>query len=180
MIRKTPISFLHRLLWYHVPNAFGAVDERLTGRRVSRSLARTGNYLMNEKHPLVLVWHKSASSGHGHGSLTVSDLLRGPTIRRRSPLHPRRLVSPLIPTTSDLTTPNHRAPLVPLPQQHHLLEHNTAEPPRRNARLPLRLRALPPRLLLLHLPARQARALKALQYLPCVRAEAGPPLHLDQ
>lgn len=31
------------------------MDERLTGRRISRSLSRTGNYLMNEKHPLVLV-----------------------------------------------------------------------------------------------------------------------------
>ncbi|KAI1611618.1 DHHC palmitoyltransferase-domain-containing protein [Exophiala viscosa] len=54
--RRTPVAFLHRLLLKHIPNAFGVLDERLTGRRVSRSLARTGDYLMNEKHPLVLVF----------------------------------------------------------------------------------------------------------------------------
>ncbi|KAJ9608320.1 palmitoyltransferase swf1 [Cladophialophora chaetospira] len=32
--RRTPIAFLHRLLWVYIPNAFGALDERLTGRRV--------------------------------------------------------------------------------------------------------------------------------------------------
>ena len=53
--RRTPVAFLHQLLWRHLPNGFIAVDERLTGRRISRSLSRTGNYLMNEKHPLVLV-----------------------------------------------------------------------------------------------------------------------------
>jgi palmitoyltransferase ZDHHC4 len=53
--RRTPIGFLHRLLWVYLPNGLSAVDQRLTGRRITRSLARTGNYLMNEKHPLVLV-----------------------------------------------------------------------------------------------------------------------------
>ncbi|KIW44678.1 uncharacterized protein PV06_03131 [Exophiala oligosperma] len=56
VFRRTQISFLHQLLWRHIPNGFIAVDERLTGRRVSRSLSRTGNYLMNEKHPLVLLF----------------------------------------------------------------------------------------------------------------------------
>ncbi len=55
LYRRTPIAFLHQLLWRHIPNGFVAVDERLTGRHISRNLSRTGNYLMNEKHPVVLV-----------------------------------------------------------------------------------------------------------------------------
>lgn len=31
------------------------MDNRFTGGRISQTLARTENYLMNEKHPVVLV-----------------------------------------------------------------------------------------------------------------------------
>ena len=53
--RRTPIAFLHRFLWHHIPNAVIFIDEKLTGRRFTRGLAKTGNYLMNEAHPIVLV-----------------------------------------------------------------------------------------------------------------------------
>lgn len=53
--RRTPIGLLHRIIWIHIPNVFRALDVRLTGGRLSRWLKRTGDHLMNEKHPLVLV-----------------------------------------------------------------------------------------------------------------------------
>lgn len=55
--RKTPIGFLNRLLWIHLPNTLTNTDRRITGGRLTSSLAYTGNYLLNEKHPLVLVRH---------------------------------------------------------------------------------------------------------------------------
>ncbi|KEF59618.1 uncharacterized protein A1O9_04464 [Exophiala aquamarina CBS 119918] len=55
-LRRTPIAFLHKLLWHHVPNAVIYVDDKITGRRFTRGLARTGNYLLNDAHPIVLVF----------------------------------------------------------------------------------------------------------------------------
>lgn len=63
-IRKTPIGFVHRVIWIHIPNGLAAVDQRLTGGRVSRSLYRTGDYLMNEANPVVLVRTNLASTIH--------------------------------------------------------------------------------------------------------------------
>lgn len=54
-IRGTPISFLHRCIWIHGPNAFRFLDRKLTNGRVSEGGSRLSNYLMNEKHPLVIV-----------------------------------------------------------------------------------------------------------------------------
>jgi len=53
--RKTPIGFLHRLVWIHVPSGLLTLDNYATGGRLSHGLQRAGNYLMNEAHPLVLV-----------------------------------------------------------------------------------------------------------------------------
>ena len=57
--RRTPIGFLNRLLWIHLPNTFSNADRRITGGRLISTLADTGNYLLNEKHPLVLVCRSS-------------------------------------------------------------------------------------------------------------------------
>ena len=53
--RHTPIGFLHRLIWIHIPNGLAAVDKYVTDGRLGSSLSRTGHYLMHEKHPIVLV-----------------------------------------------------------------------------------------------------------------------------
>ena len=57
--RKTPIGFLHRLLWLTIPAFFRQADVRLTGGRLGPALHRLGHYLMDENHPLVLVRRQS-------------------------------------------------------------------------------------------------------------------------
>jgi len=56
IFRKTPIGFLHRLIWNKIPAFFRGVDARLTGGRLTRALARTMHYLFHDKHPLVLIF----------------------------------------------------------------------------------------------------------------------------
>ena len=53
--RKTPIGFLHRLLWITIPAFSRQADVHLTGGRLGPALQRLGHYLMDENHPLVLV-----------------------------------------------------------------------------------------------------------------------------
>lgn len=53
--RNTPIGFLHRVLWIHIPKAFRALDEWLTGGRISRTVANLETYLFYKKNPIVLV-----------------------------------------------------------------------------------------------------------------------------
>ncbi|RDI85972.1 Intermediate cleaving peptidase 55 [Venturia inaequalis] len=49
VFRNTPIGFLHRVVWIHVPRICGSLDSYLTGGRLSR----TGTYLLYEKHYVV-------------------------------------------------------------------------------------------------------------------------------
>src|SRR6266480_2541739 len=53
--RNTPIGFLHRVLWIHTPNLLRNLDVLVTGGRTFRALKKSGHYLFNRKHPLVLV-----------------------------------------------------------------------------------------------------------------------------
>ncbi|KAK4038208.1 Palmitoyltransferase SWF1 [Parachaetomium inaequale] len=55
-LRRTPIAWLHRLLWVHLPNGLTTLDQRLTGGRVTTSCARFGNYIMYDRHPTVLIF----------------------------------------------------------------------------------------------------------------------------
>lgn len=55
MTRNTPVQFLHRLIWIHLPNTVRRLDDKFTGGRLASSTGRLGNYLFYEKHPLVLV-----------------------------------------------------------------------------------------------------------------------------
>jgi palmitoyltransferase len=54
-LRRTPIGLLHRAIWIHGPNQLSRVDKILTNGRISRSASRFWNYLLYEKHPIVLV-----------------------------------------------------------------------------------------------------------------------------
>ena len=53
--RKTPIGFVYRLVWIHVPNGISYLDSRLFGGRVLGVWNRAGSYVLYENHPLVLV-----------------------------------------------------------------------------------------------------------------------------
>lgn len=53
--RRTPIAWLHRLIWIYIPNGVLALDQRLTSGKLTSSIARFGNYIMYDRHPTVLV-----------------------------------------------------------------------------------------------------------------------------
>ncbi|KAK3342780.1 DHHC palmitoyltransferase-domain-containing protein [Neurospora tetraspora] len=55
-LRNTPISFLHRLIWIHLPNAVLAVDRTLTNGRLTTSLARLARHLWYDQHPTILIF----------------------------------------------------------------------------------------------------------------------------
>lgn len=55
IFRRTPIGWLHKLLLQYIPNALMKLDEIVTGRRVTRTTTRLYNYLMHDRHPVVLV-----------------------------------------------------------------------------------------------------------------------------
>ncbi|KAL2161897.1 hypothetical protein VTH06DRAFT_7682 [Thermothelomyces fergusii] len=55
-LRHTPIAWLHRLLWVHLPGGLAALDRRFTGGRAASSCARFFNYMMYGRHPAVLIF----------------------------------------------------------------------------------------------------------------------------
>ncbi|KAF1981551.1 zf-DHHC-domain-containing protein [Aulographum hederae CBS 113979] len=55
-LRNTPIGFLHRVLWLHIPSACRSIDGKLTGGRITRSSRDLGNHLINNKHPVILAF----------------------------------------------------------------------------------------------------------------------------
>ncbi|KAL1966969.1 hypothetical protein VTN77DRAFT_3713 [Rasamsonia byssochlamydoides] len=54
--RRTPIGFLHRVIWVYIPNGLVRLDSFLLGGRALYCWNRSGRYLMRENHPLVLVF----------------------------------------------------------------------------------------------------------------------------
>ncbi|KAK8244750.1 palmitoyltransferase swf1 [Phyllosticta capitalensis] len=56
VFRKTPIGFLHRLIWQYFPALLRRIDSAVTGGRIYRYSSRTWNYLLYEKHPLVIIF----------------------------------------------------------------------------------------------------------------------------
>ncbi|KAK7508841.1 palmitoyltransferase swf1 [Phyllosticta citriasiana] len=56
VFRKTPIGFLHRLIWQYFPALLRRVDSAVTGGRIYKYSSRTWNYLLYEKHPLVIIF----------------------------------------------------------------------------------------------------------------------------
>ncbi|TAQ85460.1 hypothetical protein B7494_g6204 [Chlorociboria aeruginascens] len=55
-LRNTPVGFLHRVLWIHIPRGFRAVDQRLTQGRFSSMVARIAHTLWNDRHPVVMIF----------------------------------------------------------------------------------------------------------------------------
>ncbi|KAA8909692.1 DHHC palmitoyltransferase-domain-containing protein [Sphaerosporella brunnea] len=56
-LRRTPIGYLHRLLRYNLPASLRVLDQKLTNGALTPLLHRCGNYLMNEPHPLVMMFY---------------------------------------------------------------------------------------------------------------------------
>ncbi|KAK3333076.1 DHHC palmitoyltransferase-domain-containing protein [Cercophora scortea] len=56
IFRRTPIAWLHRLIWILIPNALLSLDNRLTSGRITSSISRFGHIMMYEKHPTVLIF----------------------------------------------------------------------------------------------------------------------------
>ncbi|KAG5995319.1 hypothetical protein E4U52_000132 [Claviceps spartinae] len=55
-LRRTPIGFLHRLIWIHVPNLLLSVDRKLTSGRITSSVSRFGHFLMHDRHPSIVIF----------------------------------------------------------------------------------------------------------------------------
>lgn len=55
IFRRTPIGWTHRLFLHYIPNALIRVDDMLTGRRITRTTSRLYNYLMHDRHPVVMI-----------------------------------------------------------------------------------------------------------------------------
>lgn len=55
MCRNTPVGWVQRFLLRTLPRLIRKLDYAITGGCCISSMGRCGDYLMNEKHPLVLV-----------------------------------------------------------------------------------------------------------------------------
>ncbi|KAK4212755.1 Palmitoyltransferase SWF1 [Rhypophila decipiens] len=55
-LRRTPIAWLHKLIWVYLPNGVYALDERLTGGRATNSCSRFANFIMYDQHPTILIF----------------------------------------------------------------------------------------------------------------------------
>ncbi|RSM19988.1 hypothetical protein CDV31_001067 [Fusarium ambrosium] len=55
-LRRTPIAFLYKVIWVHIPNGVLGLDNILTGGRISKYLSRFGNYMVYERHWTVVVF----------------------------------------------------------------------------------------------------------------------------
>ncbi|KAG6002500.1 hypothetical protein E4U43_001105 [Claviceps pusilla] len=55
-LRRTPIGFLHRLIWIHIPNALLSIDNKLTSGTLSSSVSRFGHFLMHDRHPSIVIF----------------------------------------------------------------------------------------------------------------------------
>lgn len=53
--RRTPIGALNRLLMVHIPRFLFSLDQKISNGRVYASGAETLRFVMNERHPTVLV-----------------------------------------------------------------------------------------------------------------------------
>lgn len=56
-LKRTPVGWLHGLLMFSIPSILASVDEKLTGRRLTRALSRKKEELINERHPIVLIMY---------------------------------------------------------------------------------------------------------------------------
>ncbi|KAF3761492.1 zf-DHHC-domain-containing protein [Cryphonectria parasitica EP155] len=56
-LRNTPIAWLHRFMWDTLPSAVLALDQKVTGGRLSSCMRRFGNHMLYDRHPTVLIFY---------------------------------------------------------------------------------------------------------------------------
>ncbi|PWW78024.1 zf-DHHC-domain-containing protein [Tuber magnatum] len=56
-LRSTPIGRINRFMWSIFPRWLSSIDRRFTGGYIGPFVSRVGNYLMNEKHPVVMAFY---------------------------------------------------------------------------------------------------------------------------
>lgn len=56
IFRRTPIAWLYTFFVVNIPSAVLAVDRALTGGRFTASMVRFGSFMMNDKHPTVVIF----------------------------------------------------------------------------------------------------------------------------
>ena len=88
IFRKTPIGWTHRLLMVHIPNSLIRLDDTLTGRRLTRTTTSLYNYLMHDRHPVVMIVFILLQSG--------SELLFLPPAWQYLPRSHRYLLLPIL------------------------------------------------------------------------------------
>jgi len=69
--RKTPIGYLHRFLRHRLPALLLFLDNKLTSSALTPFLQRCGHYLMNEKHPLVMIFYLVVVTGGAYMFLSA-------------------------------------------------------------------------------------------------------------
>ncbi|ROT34882.1 DHHC zinc finger domain-containing protein [Sodiomyces alkalinus F11] len=62
-LRRTPIATLHKWVFLHIPHGLVALDEVVTGRRLTRSLARFIDYMIHDRHPTIVIFFLSLLVG---------------------------------------------------------------------------------------------------------------------
>ncbi|KAF4972445.1 hypothetical protein FSARC_1012 [Fusarium sarcochroum] len=55
-LRRTPIAALHRLIWIRIPKVVMAIDQALTGGRVSSYMSWIGNHMLHERHWTIVLF----------------------------------------------------------------------------------------------------------------------------
>lgn len=63
VFRRTPIGWTHRLLAVHLPASLIYLDTLLTNRRITISATRIYNYLVHDRHPVVLIIFVTLQAG---------------------------------------------------------------------------------------------------------------------
>ncbi|OAA59881.1 palmitoyltransferase swf1 [Niveomyces insectorum RCEF 264] len=56
VFRHTPIAWIHRLFLVHLPRGVLALDQRLTAGKFTTLLRRFGHFMMNDRHPTILIF----------------------------------------------------------------------------------------------------------------------------
>ncbi|KAF2279746.1 zf-DHHC-domain-containing protein [Westerdykella ornata] len=89
IFRKTPIGWIHLILFVRIPSLFAKFDSYFTNGRIASTFSRLGNYLINEKHPLVIIFFL--------GLVSISAALFLPATWPLLPLHHKLLIPLLLP-----------------------------------------------------------------------------------
>ncbi|OMP88537.1 Palmitoyltransferase swf1 [Diplodia seriata] len=129
VFRKTPIGFLHRLIWVHFPALLRRLDGLVTGGRIYKYTTRTWHYLLYEKHPLVLIFFLGLLTA-ASGLLLFNAYTRFPVYHRL--LIPLVLPAPYVFTYLAATTrpntainaANHASQMQAYPYDHILYHPN--------------------------------------------------------